>query len=69
LTIVWPARRATDIQIGDLTGARDEALSQRGQGAIPHRDDAGGAALDPFVRDAIESLKQSEQPLPSTAKA
>ena len=30
--------------------------------------DAGGAGLDPFVRDAIESLKQSEQPSPSIAK-
>jgi formate dehydrogenase subunit delta len=26
--------------------------------------DAGGAGLDPFARDAIESLKQSEQPSP-----
>ena len=31
--------------------------------------DAGGAGLDPFAREAIESLKQSEQPLPSAAKA
>ena len=30
--------------------------------------DAGGAGLDPFVRDAIESLKQSKQPSPSIAK-
>ena len=29
--------------------------------------DAGGAGLDPFVHDAIESLK-SEQPSPSAAK-
>ena len=31
--------------------------------------DAGGAGLDPFVRDAIESLRKSEQPLASAAKA
>jgi formate dehydrogenase subunit delta len=30
--------------------------------------DAGGAGLDPFVRDAIETLQQSEQPAPSVAK-
>ena len=29
----------------------------------------GGAGLDPFARDAIDSLKKSEQPLPSAAKA